>query len=110
MSSLNPSAASRYIVMERAASKPINYSYVAVVEVDADLQKEPAMVSLKSKGVRSIVRKWSPTPKGGKTNKSGIVINRLAAQRLATELNTGKATWVPADAYVEEDWATECVW
>lgn len=106
MSSLNPSADSRYIVMERAAFKPLHYRYVAVVEVDADFLGEPAMISKRSKGVRDIVRKWRPTPGGGKTIKSGIVINRLAAQKLAEELNTGKATFVPAD----DDWAEECVW
>lgn len=106
MSSLNLSADSCYIVMERAASKPSNYRYVAVVEVDADFPMEPSMISKESQGVRDIVRKWRPTPGGGKTIKSGIVINRLAAQKLANELNTGKATFVPAD----DDWAEECVW
>ena len=91
MPSLNPSASSRFLVIESTKKMPISvkaaYDYCAVVEVDADFTPRVPGISDRYRGVRRVVQAWAPYPRSGKTPASSRVRSLAEAAALAADLN-----------------------
>lgn len=86
-----------FIVMVSAASMPTTcwgvYKRVAVVEVD-DVNKMPAMISERARGLRRIVQTWERVSWRGGTPRSVSYKTLVEAYKLADELNAERG--VPA--------------
>ena len=91
MPSINPSAPSRFILVESSAHMPTSvkaaYDHCAVVEVDADFLGRIPGISTRFRGVRGVVATWGPYPRSGKTAKSARVQAHTEAAALVAELN-----------------------
>ena len=82
-------SSTRYIVMDAAAKtvgKFGKYRRCAVVEVAADFDGTPAMISERAKGVVSIVQIWERRSVG-KTPRSAFARAMAEAAALAAEMN-----------------------
>jgi hypothetical protein len=91
MSSINPSAPSRFVFVESSAHMPNSvkaaYDWCAVVEVDADFTGRVLGISTRYRGVRAVVQTWDPYPRNGKTPASARVQAHAEAHALVAARN-----------------------